>query len=111
MFQSDEFFRLDQKLREAGKVGQSLRLSLLRHFGKLIRDLTCNLDTDVLVARTGLSRPECGICTESNSGRGETPVQVLGTIALSEYGDEVTLHAVRMEALRIFEARSLSAKP
>lgn len=44
MLRSDEFFQPDQPLREAG---ETLRPTLFQHFGKLIQDLTHNLEAEM----------------------------------------------------------------
>ena len=109
MSRSDEFIQLAQTLREAGESGQVLRLTLLRHFGELIRDLTHDLDTEPPLHSSSEAMDSLeGDLTDANSG--EVPAQVPDRIALSEYGDEASLHAVRMEALEVFETRKLSAE-
>ncbi len=102
MFQSDEIFQPDPTLGDAGEIGPSLRLSLLRHLGELIRDLTC--DTEVRLhgpAPVGPDAPEASLDEAEPAGA------AFEVIALSDYGDEAALHAVRMEALQVFETRPL----
>ncbi len=95
-------FKLDQTLQEAGEAGQALRLTRLRHFGELIRDLTHNLDTEAPLHSTEeVTDPTKDGIPDVNSD--DFLAQLPVRIALSEYGNEASLHAVRMEALEVFE--------
>ena len=106
MPESDKILSLARLLDEAGKLDPSLRWSLLRHVSELMLDLPPTVDPDPVVPPP-LSAPLEGDGSDSVL-EGETPVQPLGALALSEYGDEAALHEVRMEALHVFETREFS---
>ena len=104
MPQSDKIFSLARLLDEAGELGPSLRWSLLRHVSELMLDLPHTVALDPVV----LPPPLEGDDGSDSVLEEETPVQSLGALALSEYGDEAALHEVRMEALHVFETREFS---
>ena len=99
MTYSDPLVELDETLRQAGDSGHQLRLYLLRHFSELLRQLACNLDAGNLEA----GAPEESTVESSTDAAEQVPAP--SVLSLSEYGDEATLHKVRMEALEVFDTR------
>ena len=79
----------------------------MRHFGELIRDLTHNLDSD-----PPLHSPAEAVDATKDGVTGvnpaDIPAQIPERIALSRYGDEASLHAVRVKGLEVFETRALT---
>ena len=101
MIYSETLVELEEILSQAGDSGHQLRLYLFRHFSELLQQLTSNLDAGHLDAASPLedSPIEPGLDSAEQSVVPERPV------VLSEYGDESTLHQVRMDALEVFDTR------
>ena len=101
MFLSDDFSHLDQLLKDAGASGSAVRVHLVRRFSELIQQLSSRLETDLQSSSSVAEAP----APELDSDSGSSPQA--SSLALSEYGDEASLHQTRMEALQIFDTRRL----
>ena len=106
MSQSDKRFPLDSLVQPTSVPDPSLRLSLLHQCVELLRELTCTVPPDPPSDRSEEvleeSKPSDFLSDPAMVSVASGP-----TLALSEYGDETSLHEARMEALDVFDSRLL----
>ena len=105
MRHSQERFVPDDLLPQTSVQDPSHRLSLLHHCVELLRELTGPTAQDPPSRPS--EDPEEIESPAFDSDPTQVPVASESTLALSEYGDEATLHMVRMEALEVFDTRPL----
>lgn len=105
MRHSQERLLPNDLLQQTSVLDPWLRLSLLHHCAELLRELTGPTAQDP-PSRLPVD-PEEIESPASDSDPKPVAVASESMLGLFEYGDEAALHAVRMEALEVFDTRPL----